>query len=115
MGQIKNIKLHIVTDIKHTPSTTTTTKNKMADEAAQMELKKKRTFRKFMFRGVDLDQLLDLSAENLMELVHARARRRFTRGLKLKPLGLMKKLRKAKKEAPPMVFVCVCLCVCVCK
>ena len=37
-----------------------------------------------------------------MELVHARARRRFTRGLKLKPLGLMKKLRKAKKEAPPM-------------
>merc|ERR1712215_80874 len=100
MGQIKNIKLHIVTDIKHIPSTTTT-KNKMADEAAQMELKKKRTFRKFMFRGVDLDQLLDLSSEQLMEIVHARARRRFTRGLKMKPMALMKKLRKAKKEAPP--------------
>merc|ERR1711936_418390 len=100
MGQIKNIKLHIVTDIKHIPSTTTPTKNKMADEAAQMELKKKRTFRKFMFRGVDLDQLLDLSSEQLMEIVHARARRRFTRGLKMKPLALMKKLRKAKKEAP---------------
>merc|ERR1739849_72971 len=65
------------------------------------ELKKKRTFRKFMFRGVDLDQLLDLSSEQLMEIVHARARRRFTRGLKMKPLALMKKLRKAKKEAPP--------------
>merc|ERR1712154_665175 len=76
-------------------------KNKMADEAAQMELKKKRTFRKFTFRGVDLDQLLDLSSEQLMEIVHARARRRFTRGLKMKPLALMKKLRKAKKEAPP--------------
>lgn len=37
-----------------------------------------------------------------MELVHARARRRFSRGLKMKPLALMKKLRKAKKEAPPM-------------
>merc|ERR1711915_63635 len=66
-----------------------------------MELKKKRTFRKFMFRGVDLDQLLDLSSEQLMEIVHARARRRFTRGLKMKPMALMKKLRKAKKEAPP--------------
>ena len=34
-------------------------------------------------------------------LVHARARRRFQRGLKRKPMGLIKKLRKAKKEAPP--------------
>merc|ERR1712126_534708 len=36
-----------------------------------------------------------------MEIVHARARRRFTRGLKMKPMALMKKLRKAKKEALP--------------
>jgi len=35
-----------------------------------------------------------------MDLVHARARRRFQRGLKKKPMGLIKKLRKAKKEAP---------------
>src|ERR1700761_1988835 len=34
------------------------------------------------------------------ELVHARARRRFNRGLKRKNLALLKKLRKAKKEAP---------------
>lgn len=64
--------------------------------------KKKRTFRKFTYRGVDLDQLLDMQSDNLMELVHARARRRFSRGLKRKPLALIKKLRKAKKEAPPM-------------
>lgn len=31
------------------------------DEAALAELKKKRTFRKFTYRGVDLDQLLDLN------------------------------------------------------
>ena len=43
-------------------------------------LKKRRTFRKFTFRGVDLDQLLDMSYEQLMGLVHARARRRFSRG-----------------------------------
>ncbi|CAB3988180.1 40S ribosomal S15 [Paramuricea clavata] len=72
--------------------------NKMAD----VQVKKKRTFRKFTYRGVDLDQLLDLQSDNLMELVHARARRRFSRGLKRKPLALIKKLRKAKKEAPPM-------------
>lgn len=37
-----------------------------------------------------------------MELLNCRARRRFNRGLKRKPLALIKKLRKAKKEAPPM-------------
>jgi small subunit ribosomal protein S15e len=31
--------------------------------------------------------------------MHSRARRRFQRGLKRKPLGLIKKLRKSKKEA----------------
>ncbi|KAI9490239.1 ribosomal protein S19-domain-containing protein [Zychaea mexicana] len=65
----------------------------------QQTTQRKRTFRKFTYRGVDLDQLLDLSSEQFMELVHARARRRFQRGLKRKPMGLIKKLRKAKKEA----------------
>lgn len=37
-----------------------------------------------------------------MEIFHARARRRMTRGLKRKPQALMKKLRKAKKEAGPL-------------
>lgn len=69
-----------------------------ADQEQQSQ--RKRTFRKFTYRGVDLDQLLDLSSEQFMELVHARARRRFQRGLKRKPMGLIKKLRKAKKEAP---------------
>ncbi|CAI2171972.1 5663_t:CDS:2 [Funneliformis geosporum] len=71
------------------------------DAAAAAELKKKRTFRKYSYRGVDLDQLLDLSSDQLMDLVHCRARRRFQRGLKRKPMSLIKKLRKAKKEAPP--------------
>jgi len=71
------------------------------DPVVAAEQKKKRTFKKFSYRGVDLDQLLDLNSEQLMDLVHARARRRFQRGLKRKPMGLIKKLRKAKKEAPP--------------
>ncbi|KAH8920689.1 40S ribosomal protein S15 [Atractiella rhizophila] len=68
----------------------------MADEATR----KARTFRKYSFRGVELDNLLDLSPEAFSDLVHARARRRFQRGLKRRPMGLIKKLRKAKKEAP---------------
>ncbi|XP_002735558.1 small ribosomal subunit protein uS19 [Saccoglossus kowalevskii] len=70
----------------------------MADE----QPKKKRTFRKYTYRGVDLDQLLDMSNEQLMELFPARARRKLTRGLKRKSYALIKKLRKAKKEAPEL-------------
>ncbi|KAI7757791.1 hypothetical protein M8C21_029167, partial [Ambrosia artemisiifolia] len=61
---------------------------------------KKRTFKKFSFRGVDLDALLDMSTDELVKLFTARARRRFQRGLKRKPMALIKKLRKAKREAP---------------
>merc|ERR1712110_1244979 len=68
---------------------------------AAAELRKKRTFRKFTFRGVDLDQLLDMNNEGLMELFTCRIRRKFTRGLKRKPMALIKKLRKKKKECPP--------------
>ncbi|KAJ7066717.1 40S ribosomal protein S15 [Mycena amicta] len=73
----------------------------VTDPALAAELKKKRTFRTFSYRGIELEKLLDLSNEDFVELVHARARRRFQRGLKRRPMGLIKKLRKAKKEAPP--------------
>merc|ERR1712226_643105 len=74
----------------------------MADDAtAAAELKKKRTFRKYTYRGVDLDQLLDMNNEQLMELSPCRIRRKFSRGLKRKPMALIKKLRKKKKKAPP--------------
>ncbi|XP_021770240.1 40S ribosomal protein S15 [Chenopodium quinoa] len=62
---------------------------------------KKRTFRKFSYRGIDLDALLDLSTDELVKHFPARIRRRLGRGLKRKPMALIKKLRKAKREAPP--------------
>jgi len=62
-------------------------------------MKKKRTFRKFSYRGVDLDQLLDLSLTQLMELFTCRVRRKLSRGLRRKPMALLKKLRRAKKAA----------------
>merc|ERR1711910_53789 len=70
------------------------------DDQKAAELKKRRTFRKFTYRGVDLDQLLDMSNEQLMELFPCRMRRKFTRGLKRKPMALIKKLRKKKRECP---------------
>lgn len=72
-----------------------------ANSAAE-ELRKKRRFKKFTYRGVDLDQLLDMSNEQLIEMYTARLRRRFNRGLKRKHLGLLKRLRKAKKECPAL-------------
>uniref|UniRef100_A0A251TAU5 Putative DEAD/DEAH box helicase domain, P-loop containing nucleoside triphosphate hydrolase n=1 Tax=Helianthus annuus TaxID=4232 RepID=A0A251TAU5_HELAN len=51
---------------------------------------KKRTFKKFSFRGVDLDALLDMSTDELVKLFTARACRR--EGLKRKPMALIKKL-----------------------
>ncbi|KAJ2549474.1 ribosomal protein S15 [Coemansia sp. RSA 1933] len=68
----------------------------MADSTTQ----RRRTFRKFSYRGVDLEQLLDVSSEQFMEMVSCRARRKFKRGLKRKPMGLIKKLRIAKQTAP---------------
>ncbi len=61
-------------------------------------LRKKRTFKKFTFRGVELDKLLDLSLEEFAQLVHARARRRMFRGLKRNTKALLDRLRKAKKS-----------------
>eukprot|EP01123_Difflugia_compressa_P014668 TRINITY_DN78_c0_g1_i1.p1 TRINITY_DN78_c0_g1~~TRINITY_DN78_c0_g1_i1.p1 ORF type:complete len:178 (+),score=38.03 TRINITY_DN78_c0_g1_i1:73-534(+) len=63
--------------------------------------KKRRVFRKFSYRGVDLENLMDLSNDQLMELFPARARRRFNHGLKRKNIALIKKLRKAKRAAQP--------------
>ncbi|KAM7486022.1 hypothetical protein LguiA_002031 [Lonicera macranthoides] len=57
-------------------------------------------WRQMWIRGVDLDALLDMSTDDLVKLFTARARRRFQRGLKRKPMALIKKMRKAKREAP---------------
>lgn len=69
----------------------------MTDQAV---VGKKRTFKKFTYRGVDLDALLTLKPVEVLPLLTSRARRKIQRGLTRKPLALIKKLNKAKKEAP---------------
>jgi len=66
------------------------------DDAAVAALRKKRQFKKFTYKGLELEKLLDLNQEELSAIVCARARRRMQRGLKRKPMALIKKLRKAK-------------------
>ncbi|KAI1731163.1 ribosomal protein s19 domain-containing protein [Ditylenchus destructor] len=68
----------------------------MADAANPVELKKKRTFRKFVFRGVELDQLLDMDMPQFAKMLHARPRRRLNRGLQRKHKSLLARLKKAK-------------------
>ena len=64
--------------------------------------KKKRTFRQFFYRGIDLESLLKLSNTQLLEKLGSRARRRLShRPLGYGPNALIKKIRKARKEAGP--------------
>ena len=62
--------------------------------------KKKRGFRKFTYRGKELEELVKMTNEQLVQLFAARQRRRFQRGLKHKYTRLIQKIRKAKKNAP---------------
>lgn len=63
---------------------------------------KRRTFRKYSYRGVDLEQLIDMRGDELASLFPARIRRKLVvRGLKRKHQTLLKRLRKAKREAQP--------------
>ena len=64
------------------------------------ELRKKRTFKKYSYRGIDLDKLLDMNTEDLKDMFRARQRRKFGRGIKRRPIALLKKLRKNKRETP---------------
>ena len=45
---------------------------------------------------------MSFCSDELTQMFTARARRRYARGLKRKPLALLKKLRKAKKECLPL-------------
>ncbi|KAH7023155.1 ribosomal protein S19-domain-containing protein [Ilyonectria destructans] len=102
--KVDSIPAHLYSLFGRSANSLNTTTAIMADEynaEEAAELKKKRAFRKFSYRGIDLDNLLDLSSDQLRDVVHARARRRINRGLKRRPMGLIKKLRKAKQEAKP--------------
>ncbi|BAM42514.1 40S ribosomal protein S15 [Theileria orientalis strain Shintoku] len=65
-----------------------------------VQILKKRTFRTFKYRGYELEKLMELPIEQLIELLPARQRRRFSRGVKRQSITLLNKLRAAKKDVP---------------
>jgi len=73
---------------------------KKEKKPTQVVPQKKRIFRKFQYRGIDLENLFEIGPKELRELFPARARRRFSRGLTNRSRYFIKKLRKVKREAP---------------
>lgn len=62
---------------------------------------KKRTFRTYSYRGIDLDKLLTMKLDEVVELLPARKRRKIARGcLNRRTATFLAKLRKSKAECP---------------
>ena len=59
---------------------------------------KKKPFKKQIYRGIELDQLLEMNINQVVSMMNAKARRRFRRGISSKYERLIKKLNVAKKE-----------------
>jgi small subunit ribosomal protein S15e len=75
-------------------------KEEKIESAAPPAARVKKSFRKNMFRGIELQQLLDIKVETLVNLFKSRQRRRFSHGIQHKYDRLIKKLREAKKTCP---------------
>merc|ERR1711865_688016 len=62
---------------------------------------KKKPFKKQIYRGHELDKLLEMSPEAIVNLMKSRQQRRFRHGIHGKYERLIKKLREAKKNVEP--------------
>lgn len=73
------------------------------EDALVGQPRKKNPYKKFSYRGIDLEGLLELKNDKLLTLFNARIRRRFKRnGLVRKHKTLVAKLRKAKAAVTGM-------------
>merc|ERR1711963_703389 len=90
MGLISRVSSRTYRNLEK-KTTLFTSKKKMADQQ-----KKRRTFKKFSYRGIDLDNLLEMSTEELTNMTNSRHRRSLRRGLKKKHQNLIQKLKKEK-------------------
>ena len=74
------------------------------DLEAVAALRKKRQFKKLTYRGLELEQVLDLNPKELMNFVNARARRRMKRATSSGPkyLALIEKIKAAKAKCGPL-------------
>jgi len=70
----------------------------MAD--AEGQEKKKRVFKKFSFRGVDLEDLVKMDRTEFIAMLNARHRRTFAREVPNSHIRFYKKCVEAKKDVP---------------
>lgn len=63
------------------------------------QTRRRKTLKKFSYRGVDVADLLNMSTEDFVPLLHSRGRRKFKNGLDPKTQHFLTKLRKAKAAA----------------
>lgn len=71
----------------------------MAD--AEKQQQRRKSLKKFSYRGVDLEELTKMSIEEFAPLLHARGRRKFKSGVSLKQQRFMEKLAKVKAATGP--------------
>ena len=84
---------------------------------AENQPKKKYVHKKYTYRGIQLEELLDKSGQELMELFNARQRRRLSRGLDIKVSrdGLYQRCRLFARGVESFGLVAVCMRVCMCE
>jgi small subunit ribosomal protein S15e len=75
-------------------------KHQLSERSRMSEVfPKKKPFKKQIYRGVELDKLLEMNMDSVVKLMKSRAQRRFRHGIHGKYDRLIKKLRVAKKDA----------------
>merc|ERR1712226_1139506 len=70
---------------------------------AEVQVKRKRTFKKFSFRGIEMDKLLDLNTEELFKMFNCRHRRSFRRGVSRKHNTVINRMAKEAGAKPAPV------------
>ena len=61
---------------------------------------KKKPFKKTLYRGFEIDQLLEKNTEEILKIMNARQRRKYSHGISIKYERLVKKIKNSVKETP---------------
>ena len=72
----------------------------MSDQVNAAGAPKRKPFKKQIYRGIEIDKLLEMNTENIVALFKSGQRRRFKHGIHPKYDRLIKKLKTAVKNTP---------------
>lgn len=72
----------------------------MSEQVNTAGAPKRKPFKKQIYRGIEIDKLLEMNTENVVALFKAGQRRRFKHGMQPKYDRLIKKIKTAVKNTP---------------